>query len=145
MPRLGPVRVAAGFLVLLALVFGGGAFALGFRAEGMPGPGLLPLLASLALLPLGLRLLAAPGRLGEVSPFRARPLALLTVLAAYALVLPRAGFVVPTVALLVVWARIFHGRPLPSALLLAGLLTAGAVLVFGVLLGVRLPLGPGSP
>lgn len=144
MVGLGPVRAAAGLLVVLALVFGAGAFSLGFRAEGVPGPGLLPLLASLALLPLGLRLLLAPGRLGEASPFRARPLALLAALAAYALALPRAGFVVPTVVLLVLWARGFHGRPLGHALLLAVSLTAGAVLVFGVLLGVRLPLWPGG-
>lgn len=143
MQRLSPVRVAATFFIALALAFGVGSFKLGFRAEGAPGPGLLPLLASLVLLPMGVRLLLAPGGVGEASPVRAAPLLLLGLLSVHALVLPHAGFVVPTVVLLFVWTTAFHQRRITSAALLSGLLTAGSALLFNTFLGVRMPLWPG--
>jgi hypothetical protein len=142
--QISPVRVAGAVFVALALAFGLGAFTLGFRAEGVPGPGLLPLLASAVLLPIGVRLLVTPGVVGETSPFAAAPLSLLAVLAVHALLLPRLGFVAPTLVVLVVWARVFHGRSLVAALALAVLLTSGVVVLFNALLGIRMPLWPGS-
>ena len=144
MRRLSPVRVAAIAFIALALVFGLGAFKLGFRAEGVPGPGLLPLLASVALLPIGVRLLVAPAIVGEVSPFAAAPLRLLALLAVHGLALPHLGFVAPTLVLLVVWARGFHQRSYPVAVVLAVAVTTGAALLFNVLLGIRMPLWPGA-
>jgi hypothetical protein len=140
-----PVRIAAVAFVALALVFGLGAFKLGFRADGVPGPGLLPLLASLALLPIGIRLLVAPRVVGEPSALGIAPLVLLLLFAVQALLMPRLGFVLPTVALLVVWARAFHRRSLVASVVLAVLLTAAAALLFNGLLAVRMPLWPGSP
>lgn len=136
------VRIAAAALGLLALVFGVGSFALGFRQEGVPGPGVLPLLTSALLLPIALRLLVRPALLAGAEPLRATPGVALVLLAAYGATLPHAGFALPTLALLAVWAVAFHRRPLVHALGLATLLTAGTVVLFRLLLGVPLPLWP---
>lgn len=139
-----PVRLSAAFFVLLALAFGVGAFKLGFRAEGIPGPGLLPLITSVLLLPLGLGLLISPAPVGEARPFRRPPLLALVLLAVYALLLPRAGFVLPSLAFLTIWAMAFHARPFVGAVLMSAGLTAGTAVLFRVLLGVLLPLWPWS-
>jgi hypothetical protein len=144
MRQVSPVRVAAVAFIALAIVFGLGAFTLGFRAEGMPGPGLLPVLASVLLLPVGVRLLLTPGMVGESTPFGAGALLVLGLLALHALALPHLGFVVPTLALLVVWARCFHRRRLVPSVVLAVLITAAAALLFTGGLGVRMPLWPGE-
>jgi hypothetical protein len=140
-----PVRLAGAGFVLLALTFGLGAFTLGFRAEGVPGPGLLPLVTSALLLPVGLRLLLRPAVVGASEPFRRAPLLALALLAVYAAVLPHAGFVVPSLLFLTVWAMAFHGRPLASAAVMSVALTAASALLFRGLLGVLIPLWPGRP
>ena len=132
---------AAGF-VLLALTFGFGSFQLGFRHEGVPGPGLLPLLTSVILLPVGVRLLLRPSLLPGAGPVRAAPLLALALLAVYGAALPYGGFVAPTFVVLVVWVVAFHRRPLMHAIVLALLLSAGAAALFRPLLGVPMPLWP---
>ena len=136
------VRVSAAGLVLLALTFGLGSFALGFRHEGVPGPGLLPLLTSALLLPVGVRLLLRPALLPGAAPVRATPLLALALLAVYGAALPWGGFVAPTGVFLAVWVVAFHRRPLAHAIVLALCLSAGAALLFRVLLGVPMPLWP---
>jgi hypothetical protein len=136
------VRVAAAGLVLLALIFGVGSFQLGFRHEGVPGPGLLPLLTSVLLLPIAGRLLLRPSLLPSAAPLRAAPLLALAVLGVYGAALPYGGFAVPTFVLLVFWVVAFHRRPLRHAVVLAVLLSAGAVALFHLLLGVPMPLWP---
>jgi hypothetical protein len=131
-------------LAALALAFGAGAFRLGFVAEGVPGPGLLPLATSALLLPLALRLLHRPHTLGGSAPLARTPLLALALLALYALALPRAGFVLPTLVLLAVWVRAFHGRSLAASAALSAAVTAGAVALFRAALGVLVPLWPGS-
>lgn len=131
--------------MLLALTFGLGAFKLGFTAEGVPGPGLLPLLTSGLLLPIGIWLVIRPSAVGASEPFRLAPILALALLAVYAIVLPRAGFVVPTLVFLTVWTMAFHGRSLRSAAALGVGLTAASVLLFRGLLGVLIPLWPGTP
>ena len=140
--RSASVRIAAAGLVLLALLFGVGSFQLGFRQEGVPGPGLLPALTSVLLLPIAGRLLLRPSLLPGAEPLRPTPLRALAVLAVYGAVLPYGGFVVPTIVFLVLWVVAFHRRPLPQAVVLAVLLSAGAVALFHLLLGVPMPLWP---
>lgn len=140
-----PVRLSAAGFVLLALVFGLGSFKLGFRAEGVPGPGLLPLLTSVLLLPLGVRLFLRPSAVGRVEAPGRAPLLALVLLAAYAVVLPRAGFVLPTLVFLQIWAMAFHGRSFAPALAMSAGLVAGSALLFRALLGVLMPLWPWSP
>jgi putative tricarboxylic transport membrane protein len=138
------VPVAAVFCALLALVFGLGAFRLGFWQEGVPGPGLLPFITSLALLPIALRLLLRPRSVPEAGPLRAMPLLALAVLAVYGAVVARLGFVGPSLVLLAVWRRAFHGGSWRVAAVTSLALVIGAVLLFRTLLGVPLPLWPGS-
>lgn len=140
--RAASVRIAAAGLLLLALLFGAGSFQLGFRQEGVPGPGLLPALTSVLLLPIAGRLLLRPSILPGAEPLRAAPLLALAVLAVYGAVLPYGGFVAPTVVFLVLWVVAFHRRPLRRAVVLAVLLSAGAVALFHLLLGVPIPLWP---
>ena len=66
----------------------------------------------------------------------------LAVLAVYGAVLPYGGFVVPTIVFLVLWVVAFHRRPLPQAVVLAVLLSAGGVTLFHLFLGVPIPLWP---
>jgi hypothetical protein len=129
-------------LAALAVAFGAGAFKLGLTAEGLPGPGLLPLVTSVLLLPLAVRLLVAPHTLGPAQALHRTPLTALAVLAVYALALPRAGFVLPTLILLVAWIRVFHGRSVTSSIAVSVALTAGAVVLFRIALGVLVPLWP---
>ena len=139
-----PVRLSAAALAALALAFGVGAFKLGFVAEGVPGPGLLPLATSVLLLPLAARLLIRPDILGPGESLARTPLLALAALGVYAFTLPRAGLVLPTLVLLAVWARGFHGRSIGESVALSVGLTAGAVLLFRYALGVLVPLWPGS-
>lgn len=139
---MSPVRVAAAGCIGLALVFGLGSLALGFWAEGVPGPGLLPALSSALLLPLGARLWRQPSQVGSGTPFSRVSLAALVVVVGYALALPFLGIVVPTSGFLVVWARAFYRVPWRRALVLAGGLTALAVGLFEGALGIPLPLWP---
>ena len=139
-----PVRLSGAGFVLLALVFGIGAFRLGFTAEGLPGPGLLPLVTSVLLLPVGVWLVLRPRAVGTPEPFRRGPILALAVLALYAVALPRAGFVVSTPVFLVAWTMAFHGRSLAHAAALGVALTLAGVLLFRSLLGVPIPLWPGS-
>jgi hypothetical protein len=57
---------------------------------------------------------------------------------------PRAGFVLPSLVFLTVWAMAFHGRSLISAVIMSVALVAGTALLFRGLLGVLLPLWPGG-
>jgi putative tricarboxylic transport membrane protein len=57
----------------------------------------------------------------------------------YALVLERLGFVASTFVLIVFLAKLVGGTTIVRSVILGGLATAACYLVFGVLLGVRLP------
>ncbi len=138
------VPVAAVFCALLALVFGLGAFKLGFWQEGVPGPGLLPFITSVALLPIALRLLFWPRTVPDAGPLRPMPLVALVVLAVYGVLVARLGFIGPSLVLLAVWRRAFHGGSWLAAAVTSVALVIGAVLLFRTLLGVPLPLWPGS-
>lgn len=138
-----PTRIVTLLVALTALVFAVGGVRLGFWTVDGPGPGLVPFTAALLLLPL-LVVVLREGVAGE-EPFRATPLAAIATISAYAAVLPYAGFAGPTVALVVVWARLFYRQSWTRAVALGlGLTLAGAVL-FGTLLRVPLPLAPTWP
>jgi putative tricarboxylic transport membrane protein len=136
-----PTRVAVVLLSTLAVVFAVGAYRLGFWNDEMPGPGLLPFAAAALLLPL----LAVVWRecVPEEEPFRGSPLAATALTCAYAAVLPYAGFLLPTVILVVTWVRMFHRQGWGRAVLLGTGLTALATILFAVLLKVPMPLWPG--
>jgi len=143
MALLQPTRIAALLLTVLALVFGVGGLRLGIWSDNTPGAGLLPLAAALLLLPLT-GLMLREGSVGE-DRFKASPVAAIALSCAYAAVLPRTGFVVPTVVLVLLWVRIFHEQGWLRAALLSACLTAAGVGLFGLALKVPMPLFPAWP
>ena len=112
-----------------------------------PGPGLFPLLAGLALLALAAWQFVASDRrrehvprlsVGEPPSARA-PLAMAAVLVVYAALLPVAGFVITSFALVVVSARLMGLRRWwAGAALAVGIVVASRV-VFVTWLGIPLP------
>jgi hypothetical protein len=138
--------LARGLALLLAVT---GALA-GLRAwramplgtADEPGPGLMPLvlaglLAALALAAAASRDWPRPGPVA-----RARTLAAAAVIAAWPLALPRLGFALTTGLGLLLLARVVDDAPWARLAVFAAATTAGAVLLFRVLLRVPLPPGP---
>lgn len=134
-----PTKVAAGLLVALASAFAAGAFELSFWIDGMPGPGLLPFAAAILLLPCAFIVMREARPPGE-TPFVGAPLVGAGLTGLYAFVVPSTGFVVATVALTVVWVRIFHAQSWLKAIAFSLALTLAAVVVFEFLLKVPMPL-----
>ena len=117
-----------------------------------PGPGLVPLVAGVALLAVaiwlsitanraGLADAATTGGLIEPAPRRAagRPLVLAAALVIYAAVLPALGFVVSSFALVVVASRLIGAAGWWRPTLLALGVTGVSYLLFARWLGVPLP------
>jgi hypothetical protein len=115
---------------------------------GVPGPGMAPLLLSIALLALGAvlavsRLRGAADAFGTVTwPTRAeivRVLAVGVALAASIVLLKPIGYIASTVLLVSFLVIVIERVPLVKALVMIVGLPALFYVVFGVLLRVRLP------
>lgn len=135
------------FLAVAAVYFHQSLFIVRGFASDRLGPAFMPrlLAGALALLALALLARAAAGRSKATPPPPARVgllAATVVLLVAYALVMPRAGFLVATPAFLAaVLACLGVQEPVPLVLVAAGV-TAALYGVFGRLLGVLLPPGP---
>ncbi|ABD09104.1 hypothetical protein RPB_4418 [Rhodopseudomonas palustris HaA2] len=136
-----PTYVAVLMLLALALTFGLGAFRLGFWVDDAPGPGVLPLAVSIAL--LGLLVLVVRERLpADESRFALAPgLAILTTIV-YAIVVPYTGFVIATLVLLTIWIRGFYRQSMLRAVIASAGLTGCGLVIFPLLLKVPMQLGP---
>lgn len=145
MTAFPPGRLAAGILGLLALAFAGASWKLGYWAQGMPGPGLLPLATSVLLLPAAVLLLRAPPTEDEVPTLSVRSLAGLALCTACALAMPALGMVIPSVVLATLWMRLWGGRSWIGAALYAAAIVGALVLLFVVALSVPVPLWPSIP
>ncbi len=112
--------------------------------SGLPScPGCWPL--ALALLALALVARAVRGRSDPAPPPPAQTRLLMSILAlliAYALVMPRLGFLAATPVLLGVVLVLLGIREIPSLIFSAVGITLALYLVFGRVLGVLLPPGP---
>jgi len=141
-------RAAGLAAAVMFLVIGSGQFYMalalprGTLAE--PGPGVFPLLvgalmsaASLACLLLAI-LEHHPVRSNLLAD-AARPAILVAALAAFLLLLPRVGFVLPSLLLQLVTLQVFDMRGVWRRLAVAAVITAAAVLLFETLLGVQFP------
>lgn len=141
---LTPLGVSALLMIGLAVAFGYGSLRLGFWDYGIPGSGLLPMVASVMLLLLAVILLwQARKREGETT-FHPSPAMALVLMGGYAAILPLLGFVIPTVAMIFVWVKFIYRRPLWVALLVAGLLTLGGVALFSILLDTPIKVWPNA-
>lgn len=141
MTKIAPTYVAAAMLAALAILFGVGAFKLGFWVDDTPGPGLLPLVIAILLLPLLFVAMREPIPSGETS-FKGSPIVGIMFTVIYALALPHTGFVPASVLLLLVWIRLFYGQGWIGAITCSAALTAAGVVIFNVLLKVPMPLFP---
>lgn len=139
---LSPLRLSALGMIILAVAFGLGSFKLGFWEHGIPGSGLLPAIASAALLLVGGLLLVQSLRQPAGAGFRIEPVAALLLLAVYVASLPYAGFVLPNLLLLFVWVRFFQHRSLLAAALVSILVTGCGLLLFNVLLDAPIQAWP---
>jgi putative tricarboxylic transport membrane protein len=139
MIRIVPSYVAGLLLGLLALVFCVGAFRLGFWGDDGPGPGLLPLVVGALLMPMIVIALREPIPEDE-SSFKIPPLLAIAMMLAYALALPRSGFVPATLVLLLLWVRGFYRQSWFRAVACAACLTALGLFIFSFLLKVPMPM-----
>lgn len=135
-----PTPIVSLLLAAMALGFAVGSVRLGFWTFDGPGAGLVPFTAAVLLLPLLIMVLRE--RSGAEDPFRAMPLGAVVIGCAYAALLPYAGFVLPTIVLVMVWARLFYEQSWTRAVALGLALTLVSALIFGTLLKVPLPLLP---
>ena len=141
MNLLLPTQLAVAMLAALAALFAGGAYGLGLWHLDMPGPGLLPLAAALALLLLIYFLLK--DRVQGETPFKATPLYAIILTCGYAAVVPYTGFLFATFLVVALWVRFFDRQSWLISALMGASLTAAAAFVFVVLLNVPAPLLPG--
>jgi putative tricarboxylic transport membrane protein len=139
--RIVPSYVAGLMLGALALVFCIGAFRLGFWGDDGPGPGLLPLVVGALLLPMIVIALREPIPDDETS-FKIPPLLAIALMLAYAIALPRTGFVPATLVMLVLWVRGFYRESWFRAVACAVCLTALGLFIFSYLLQVPMPMFP---
>lgn len=139
----------AGYAVaILLLGIGAGQIYFALRLPGgslsEPGPGVFPRLIG------GLLCAASLGYLVQVFLERnlvaleqsldiKRPAVLVAALVAFAVLLPRIGFVIPAILLQVLTLQVFGMKGPWRRLAIAATTTAVAVLVFQLLLGVRFP------
>jgi hypothetical protein len=142
MKWLLPVRLSALALTGFAIAFGVAALRLGFWGDGIPGSGLIPFLACVLMLPIGIVLLLAPLDASENDPLRLVPLVGLVALGIYVLILPRLGFAAATTLLLLVWIKGLHGRSWLEAVAGSAALSGFILFLFSRLLGVPLNLWP---
>lgn len=136
-----PTKVTTLLVAVMAFGFALASVRVGFWTVDGPGPGLVPFTAAVVLLPLLIVVLRE--RAAPEEPFRAIPIAGIAIGCAYAAVLPYAGFALPTVLLVVIWARVFYRQSWTRAAALGLALTLVSAVLFGKLLKVPLPLVPG--
>jgi putative tricarboxylic transport membrane protein len=141
MSRIIPSYVAGLMLGLLGLFFCIGAFRLGFWGDDGPGPGLLPLVVGALLIPMIVIVLREPIPADE-TPFKIQPLCAIALILAYAIVLPRAGFVPATLVMLALWVRGFYRQSWLRAVGCSVCLTGFGLLIFSVLLKVPMQMFP---
>jgi len=136
-------RVEGLIWLVLGLTLAGAGFRLGLGALGDPGSGVLVLGCGAAVAILGLLLIGwnegnAPGwasvRWGKV-------LGVLASLALYAVALPRLGFALSTLLILLYLFKTAENSSWRFAIVASSLSTAAAYLLFKVGLGTQLPAG----
>lgn len=132
----------AGF-VLMGLGAGLGASYLSLGTPAQPGPGLWPLVLSVALVALGsIQCATAPASgAGESRGISGRVLLTSANLLVYSLVVEQMGFIVTTAAFIGFQLRIVERKGWRIAVGVAFVATAASYFVFGWILNVQLPSG----
>ena len=118
--------------------------AMGMRVGTLtdPGPGLWPLVASIAMVLASVALLVRPGSATEADPFTRASLIVLVgavSLLAYSWLFERIGFEIPTALLLLLWLKVIGRESWMSSIIITVVSTAVFYLLFVTGLGVSLP------
>lgn len=137
-----PAKLTGIGLLLIAVGFGIGSWRLSIWQLGMPGPGLTPLLASLALLPIAAVLVLEQVRPGESEPLQVAPLLAGLAFFAYAALVEYAGFMLPSFAFIFLWGRLLYARSWATSLATAVVMPLALYVIFMLGLGIPLPLWP---
>jgi putative tricarboxylic transport membrane protein len=131
---------------LLGLYFAIQGISLHLGSISSPAAGFMPFLIGIILIVFciasAVPLVVSPERSNPVPLQLTRlrdPAIVVVSMIIYALVLERVGFVASTTILIVFLAKVVGGTTLIRSAILGGLATAACYVVFGVLLGVRLP------
>jgi len=143
-PEGGPAYQLVGALAALALgVFGAWrSLTYGLNTLSDPGPGLWPLVVSVALIVLAVVLLVTGRRLHDSEAFTRSsllPVVGFLTFVAVAVLLPVIGFELPSLVLCLVWTRFLGGESWRSSVLVSVCAVAAFHLLFVELLGVPLP------
>ena len=143
-PASGPAtNVATGALVALLGVAGViGSRSLGTGSVSQPGPGTWPLIVSVALIGLGLLLVARARTAGFGEKFSAdswRVVAGLASMIAFTLLIGRIGFELPAALLAFFWLKVLGNEGWRSSVLGAVLMPAFFYLIFVVALKTNIP------
>lgn len=139
-PALG--LVAAAVPVVLGGLGAVLSWRLGVGELADPGPGLWPLIVSVAMVAIGLALLVTAVHDTSTESFTRGMTGTLVAalsLLGYTAVIEHIGFEIPTVLLAVVWLKVIGSETWRSTLLVGVLSAAALHLIFVELLGVNLP------
>jgi putative tricarboxylic transport membrane protein len=140
------------FWIGVGLFFCAGAFRYGLFDEGVPGPGLLPLIAGIVLISLGTGVLVpslkkeatskpvGKGFFPEKDSFKKLLMAVIA-LGAYGMTLEYLGFVITTFLFMIFLLRFIEPQRWTVVLLTSLLTAASSYLLFQFLLKVQLPKG----
>lgn len=133
--------MAAGVPLLLGVVAAGLSWRLGLGSLADPGPGMWPLMVSVAMVVTAAVVLASRPAASEERFGRGAVTVAIAVasLIGYALLFERVGFEIPTVALLVLWCRVLGRESWRMTAAVAVGATAAVYLLFITGLGVSLP------
>ena len=143
-PPAGPVAnlVVAAAVVALGLAALSGSLALGVGTARTPGSGTWPLLISIALVALGVGLLATARRTSDAERFSRSTwlvLAGLATMVAFVAVIETIGFEIPAALLTFVWLRFLGGETWRSSIVTTLAVVVAFYLLFVAVLSVPIP------
>lgn len=139
---LYPIRLVALSLIIASVGFGLQSLRLGLWQLGIPGAGLMPLLASLALLPIAIYLLLAPIGPKERAMLEPVPLAVGGSLLAFVVAMSNFGFLLTACIFCFLWVALLYRRTWLHAVYTAVVLPLVMYAVFVFALGIPLIVWP---
>jgi putative tricarboxylic transport membrane protein len=142
-PAGGPAYQVVGAAVALVIGIGGAVLAYGYGLGSLrePGPGLWPFVISVVIAVLSVVLLVVGRHLTDSERFTRsslQPAIGIVTFVVLALLMPRIGFEIPSVALCIVWLRFLGGETWRSTIVTSLVTTAVFYALF--LYGLRIPL-----
>ena len=142
-PSGGPIYQIAGAVVGIAIGVGGAVLAAGYGLGSLrePGPGLWPFVVSVLIAAMSAVLLVVGRHLTDAEAFtRSSVLPIVGVITfiAFGVLMPVTGFVIPALALCVIWLKFLGGESWRNTVVISVVTVAAFYFLF--LYGLRIPL-----